>query len=132
VNLGKFLGRGKEVMNVLERVATESKRFQNSLEHDDVAGYSEHTLLFVPVFLRGPVQELHENRVVQQLRAHHEPLHLLAHVDRHVPHGNSHVPAEGPGAARPPGVGAEERVLRGVAHARELANQLLHRFLSQI
>lgn len=117
MNLGKFLGRGEKVVDVLERVGTESKRFQDSLKNDDVAGYSEHTLLLVPVFLRGPVQELHENRVVQELRVHHEPLHLLAHVHRHVPHGNPHVPAERAGAPRPPGVGAEERVLGGVADA---------------
>lgn len=104
-------------MEVLERVATESERFQDSLEDDDVAGDSEHALLLVPVFLRGPVQELDENGVVQELRAHHEPLHLLAHVHRHVAHRNPRVAAERGGASRAAGVGAEERVLRGVADA---------------
>lgn len=115
----------------LARVFTEAKRVEHALEDDDVAGQSENSFLFVTVFLSRQVEEVDEDRVVEELRAHHEPLHLVADVDRHVALGD-----HGGGAAdlrRPPGgtaavgAGAEERVLRGgVGDSRETADQLLH------
>lgn len=100
----------------------------------------EHALLLVAVLLSRLVQELDEDRVVQQLGVNHEPLHLVANVDWHVSLWNHRFAGGGPAAAelhpkrlasaragrRRVGGGAQEAVLRRVGDPGEPSDQLLH------
>lgn len=49
-----------------------------------MAGDPQHSLLLVPVLLRRFIEQLDEDRVIQQLGGDDEPLHFLADVHRQV------------------------------------------------
>ncbi|KAF1881148.1 hypothetical protein Lal_00023181 [Lupinus albus] len=70
------------------------------------------------------------DRVVEELSAHDEPLHLVSDVDRHVSRrhvgGRAAILLKPPESARVRVVGAEERIAREVGDSRETANQKLH------
>lgn len=67
---------------------SETERLQDAFEHKHVARDAKHSLLLVSILLSRLLQQRYENGVVEQLRIHHEPLHLVAYVNRHVPLGN--------------------------------------------
>ena len=138
---GKLFRREIYELGDVTRVESETKRVENTLEDEDAARQPEHSFLLVAVFLRGFVEELDEDGVVEELGAHDEALHLVADVDRDVPLRNHRRggaadlgwggETEGLGAwaavvAGLGGVRTEERVVGGVSHAREAADELLH------
>lgn len=88
--LAKVFGgrRTEEVVDVTRVVVvvaqTETESFEDALEDEDMTGDTEDALLLVAVLLSRFVQKLHEDRVVQKLRADHESFHLITYVDRHV------------------------------------------------
>lgn len=65
------------------------------LEDDQVAEDPEDTLLLVAILLRRFVEELDEDRVVQELGADHESFHLVADVDRDVALGDHRLACRG-------------------------------------
>lgn len=126
-------------MQVTRRGLPEAESLQHALEDDHVTRDPEHALLLVAVLLSRLVQELDEDRVVQQLGVNHEPLHLVANIDRHVSLWNHRFAGGGPAAAelhpkrlasawagRRRVGGAQEAVLRRVGDAGEPSDQLLH------
>lgn len=117
-----------------------TKRVENTLEDADVAGDPKDSLLLVAVLSGGEgLEELNEERMVENLRADDEPLHLFSDVDRHVSRRNLRRRRRGSSpelrskrlrpARRPTGFNlrSEDAVLRRVRNARETPYQLLHR-----
>lgn len=139
---GELFRREIYELRHVTRVESKTERVENTLEDEDAARQPENSFLFVAVFLRRFVEELHEDGVVEELGAHDEALHLVADVDRHVPlrhHRGGAADLRRSGEAKGlrtaaavvaalggGGVRAEERVVGGVGHAREPADQLLH------
>ncbi|EYU27558.1 hypothetical protein MIMGU_mgv1a025614mg, partial [Erythranthe guttata] len=115
------------VQKVNRLAAAEAQRLQDALEEEHVAGDPEHALLLVAVLRRGFVQQLHKNRVVQQLGADDEPLHLVSDVHRQVSlrHAAGPLP-EGLRSVCQPGMRSEQAVLRGIGNSGEFPHQLLH------
>ncbi|KAL8136417.1 hypothetical protein V2J09_002418 [Rumex salicifolius] len=68
--------------------AAGAKRVENTLEYGDMAGDMEDSFLIVAVLLSRSVEELDEDRVVKQIGAYRELLHLIADEHRHVSRRN--------------------------------------------
>lgn len=97
---------------------------EEALEGEDGARDPERAGLLVPVLLRRPVEEADEKRMVEQLRAHHVPLHLLPYVHRQVPLRHRRRRRPPPRAAA---AGAEEDVPAGrVGDPGEPPHELPH------
>lgn len=107
---------GEQLLRVKRPGAAYAERLEHALEDEDVAGDPQHAFLLVPVLLRRFIQQHHEDRVIQQLRADDEALHLLPHVHRQMPLRNAAgALPQRLGGARRPRLGAQQAVLRGVA-----------------
>lgn len=131
-------GQGtEEVVEITRVVVAEAEGLEDALEDEDVTGDAEHALLLVAVLLSRLVEQLDENRVVEELRGNHKTLHLVAHVDRHVALGDHgrigrRAAQLGPEGLHPARLAAlirvrpEQAVLRRVGDTGEAANKLLH------
>lgn len=95
-------------MEVTRLVAAKTEGLEDALEDEHVTGDAEDAFLLVSVLLSRLVEQLDEDRVVEELCRHHEPLHLVSHVDGDVSLGNhgglrrraAQLGSEGPPTAR--------------------------------
>lgn len=133
-----LVGDGAEQILKVAWLKSKSERFDDALENQHVTGNMKDAFLFVSVLLSWLVEQADKDRVIQQLRADHEPLHLVSDVDRHVAFGDR-LRARGTARQRDleraerlratwasaccfRGFRPQETVLRGVGDARKTAN----------